>query len=252
MRKHANHDLLGLRVVSSTIHEPVWRNMLSIETIPWLRDHVVDGFVIVPGAYYLTMAVEALRQICEDRQVSGVISNIVFKNVFFSKALMVQDHHQTGFYPSVDVQLTLKPIKTLLSDKNAWEQFRILSRSEEGIWNENCSGQIRAEFTSKIDEVEGNREAEFATATQLATLETITRSCSDHIEHDELYKELDIGGNSFGPTFSNVETLSLGKNGKSFVGMAKVNIPDIAASMPRGWQQPHLIHPIVFDQFFHT
>ncbi|KAH8164730.1 hypothetical protein CIB48_g3496 [Xylaria polymorpha] len=66
-RKYPYHDLLGLRLIGSTPLEPIWRNILTIDAQPWLNEHIVDGFAILPGSSFLTMAMEAARQLNEER-----------------------------------------------------------------------------------------------------------------------------------------------------------------------------------------
>lgn len=48
-RQHACHDLLGVKVPSSPSLEPTWRYVFSLDSLPWLADHVIDGLVTFPG-----------------------------------------------------------------------------------------------------------------------------------------------------------------------------------------------------------
>jgi acyl transferase domain-containing protein len=40
-RKHGRHDLLGSREPGGSLNEPLWRNRLSFQHVPWLQDHKV-------------------------------------------------------------------------------------------------------------------------------------------------------------------------------------------------------------------
>lgn len=40
-RMFPHHDLLGSKVTGTSYHSPVWRKMLALEDLPWLRDHKV-------------------------------------------------------------------------------------------------------------------------------------------------------------------------------------------------------------------
>jgi acyl transferase domain-containing protein len=42
-RRYPHHDLLGSRTLTSPGSQPSWRMMLSIDSLPWLKDHVVDN-----------------------------------------------------------------------------------------------------------------------------------------------------------------------------------------------------------------
>lgn len=244
-RPHPPHDLLGLRVTGTTNHEPTWRNLIGIDNLPWLRDHVVDGFIIYPGAAYLCMAIEAVRQISIDRQLSGVMSQIHFKNVSFSKAIVIPERRPDGLTPDVEVMLTLRPARNLTD--RTWETFRIMALSSEDVWSEHCSGSIMVEWASKTDEVEGMREESMTTANRLQKLQEMKDACDIEYGRDELYKSFADNGNVFGPTFSNVQFAQIGTH----VGVSQVTLPDTASVMPAKYQQPHLIHPASFDAISH-
>lgn len=244
-RAHPPHDLLGLRVTGTTIHEPSWRNLVGIDSLPWLRDHVVDGFIIYPGAAYLCMAIEGVRQISIDRQIVGVMSQIKFKNVSFSKAIVIPEQRPDGLTPDVEVMLTLKPEKNLAD--RTWESFRILALSSDDVWSEHCSGSIMVEWTGKLDEVEGLREGNMSTLHQLEQLQSMKDACDTQYTGAELYQSFADNGNVFGPTFSNVQKAQIGPD----VGVCEVTLPDIASVMPAKYQQPHLIHPASFDAISH-
>lgn len=50
MRRHPHHDLLGLRILTSPDSQPSWRNIQRTDMLPWLKDHVIDNFVVFPAA----------------------------------------------------------------------------------------------------------------------------------------------------------------------------------------------------------
>ncbi|WP_194820178.1 type I polyketide synthase [Nocardia sp. XZ_19_385] len=52
------HPLLGRRVA---VAEPAWHQIVSSQRLPWLRDHRVDGAVVMPGAAYLEAALAVGR-----------------------------------------------------------------------------------------------------------------------------------------------------------------------------------------------
>ena len=89
LRPFPNHDLLGLFDVHSSPNEPRWRYHVSLQNLPWLRDHVVEGLVIFPGAGYLTMITEAMKQLFQLRKMPGHVKCINFRDVVFSKAVVV-------------------------------------------------------------------------------------------------------------------------------------------------------------------
>ncbi len=62
-KEHAHHDILGSRVGEMGGAHPTWRNLLSLDDVPWVRDHVIGDDIIFPGAGYIAMAGESIRQL---------------------------------------------------------------------------------------------------------------------------------------------------------------------------------------------
>nr|WCQ76531.1 ApiD [Apiospora montagnei] len=61
--KDTGHELLGRRAPDDTQREMRWRNILRLSELPWLRGHEVLGEVLLPGAAYVSLAVEAAGQL---------------------------------------------------------------------------------------------------------------------------------------------------------------------------------------------
>lgn len=62
-RKYPRHVLLGSLQVTGDGIEHRWRNVLQVNEVPWLQDHKLESEVLFPGAGYLCMAMEGLKQI---------------------------------------------------------------------------------------------------------------------------------------------------------------------------------------------
>jgi acyl transferase domain-containing protein len=52
--KYPRHDLLGSLVPGGSPLEPMWRNILRIRDVPWLRDHSLGGEAVFPAAGYFS------------------------------------------------------------------------------------------------------------------------------------------------------------------------------------------------------
>jgi acyl transferase domain-containing protein/NADP-dependent 3-hydroxy acid dehydrogenase YdfG/acyl carrier protein len=66
------HELLGTRCPDDTDDERRWRNVFSLQDIPWISHHKVQGQIVVPGAAYLVMALEAASALCESSEVESI------------------------------------------------------------------------------------------------------------------------------------------------------------------------------------
>lgn len=242
-RPNPHHDLLGVRIPSGTPFEPTWRNILNLETLPWLRDHAVDNSIIFPGSGYLCMAIEAIAQDLQNRQSTGTIRQYIIRDIVFSKALLIPE-----LPGQIEIQLSLKALKIGNSrDSSGWNDFRVFSLSQEGVWNENCRGSITVEFDSTADGFESLCEGS-QTCTAIRERAHCLKSQSSHpFNSSDFYQKLRSNGNDYGPNFAILEDLSIDK----LRIFGTVQIPDIAACMPANFMQPHVIHPATLDALFH-
>lgn len=243
-RKYPYHDLLGLRLIGSTPLEPLWRNILSIDSQPWLSEHVIDGFAILPGSSFVTMAMEAARQL-SDQQGAPKIKQFHLRKVNYFKAIMIPD--SPG---KVEVMISLSaPCSSVANSQESseWESFRITSSADADTWSLNCVGQIRVEYHSVPNEVDGGREELQALSNLRDRLSQSDGACTQTIEHNALYQEMRRNGIDYGANFATIKELRVGE----CQALGKVVIPDVAQCMPSGYQQPHTIHPATFDALMH-
>ena len=243
LRTHPWHDLLGVRTPGSNVYEPVWKNIVGLDSLPWLKDHVVDNLVVWPGAAYLCSAIEALRQISADRGSTTPIQRFAIKDVNFSKALVIPES------PSkVEIQLTLRPSHGANDGNHArWEHFEIYCSTSQGPWHSHCRGLIRAEYSLSLDEVELNREEELIITNQKSELKRLRQQCIRSVDVKNMYRELRNNGNDYGSKFSIVDNLNISIT----EAVGTVRIPNVAECMPSSFMQPHVVHPTTLDSLFH-
>ncbi|RAK90795.1 polyketide synthase [Aspergillus costaricaensis CBS 115574] len=144
LRSAPHHELLGSRALESSDLEPVWRNMLQAENVPWLLEHKIGGEVVFPGAGYVAMVGEAMRQISQIPEYS-------VKNVFMRAALVLKE----AKLQHVEIITSLRPVKLTDSLDSGWYDFTITAYNE-GEWKKHCVGQVRAEpegFTNEYGTV---------------------------------------------------------------------------------------------------
>ncbi|KAL2828559.1 hypothetical protein BJY01DRAFT_255338 [Aspergillus pseudoustus] len=237
LREHPPHDLCGLRLTGSSTIEPIFRQILSVDDLPWLQEHMIDGFALYPGSAFLCMGIEALRQVSQDRDEKREIAKYFFRDVSFSKALVVPD--SPG---SIEVLLTLRPSRA------EWEEFRITSVGSEGGWSEHCKGYIRAEFQAISTGGEDEFHSEGISDTVAGKrLEQITQSYQQSVASSAIYSEMRKNGIDYGETFTVIHDLQLGDH----KALGHLRVPDIRRVMPSQHMQPHIIHPATFDAFMH-
>ncbi|KAM7199140.1 putative polyketide synthase [Rhypophila sp. PSN 637] len=245
------HDLAGLYDVGSSPYEPRWRHVVSLETLPWLRDHVIEGFVIFPGAGYIAYVIEAMKQLFKIRNSPGRLRSINFRNVSFAKPVVIYDDPGAQGSREVELQLVITPSRQYAGSK--WEHFRVLSYDgNTESWIDNCHGETswEAEVDNTSKDVVSAEDlglghlTKSAAAAFLPSTQSVTTNFLDAVKE---YQDLRKSGNEYGPTFQLLEDIHLGR----CTGTAKVVTKDIAELMPGQYQQPHTIHPSTFDSVLH-
>ncbi|KAI1271763.1 hypothetical protein F5Y07DRAFT_329734 [Xylaria sp. FL0933] len=179
-RKYVVHDLLGSKILGTSWLAPTWRARLNVSSVPFLMDHRIGGNTIMPGAGFVTMALEALYQkYCALLEMDGKSNNLArndlcyrFRNIRFSKALVLEEEK------NITVLFTL----TAVSNSKDWHEFRI-STSEGEFTSDHCSGLVR--IHDPIESTDGD-EAVLLKLPQPAKL---------------WYKRMRETGIDFGPAF---------------------------------------------------
>ena len=132
LRRFPHHELLGTPVVECSAVEPMWRNMLRVENVPWLRDHMIDRDVVLPGAAYVTMACEAMRQVSD-----ATADDYSLRNVTLRSALTLPESSAT------EVLFAMQPVRLTKSLDSAWYEFTVYSYNGTS-WTRHCSGEVMA------------------------------------------------------------------------------------------------------------
>ncbi|KAL2132992.1 hypothetical protein VTI74DRAFT_3062 [Chaetomium olivicolor] len=252
LRRFPYHDLIGLLDVVGDAQSPRWRYHVGTDPLPWLQDHVVDGFVILPGSSYLCMAIEAMTQLVQlQGNSSAAIKRFLLRNVTFSKSLVIPGARYDGDSQDVELQVSLiSETASRASNSALWRNFRITSyNAAEDSWLEHCTGTIGVELEQTGGgEFDAHREREATERKLLSLLDDAKTLSTVELDVQELYEGLAASGNVFGPTFRAVTAMSLGPHS----AYAKVTIPDIARSMPANFMRPHTIHPATMDAINHV
>lgn len=127
-RSEPPHELLGTRVLELN-NEPHWRNMISLDNLPWLEGHQVAGQIVFPAAGYIAMVGEAIRQLSEERVYS-------LRQVSIKSALVL------AHSAPVEVVTTLSPLFASSPDASAWYSFHVSSFNGTN-WTTHCFGEAR-------------------------------------------------------------------------------------------------------------
>jgi malonyl CoA-acyl carrier protein transacylase len=129
LRKHLHHDVLGSRVAEGNDIEPTWRNVLRLDDVPWIKDHLVHTDVVYPAAGYVAIVGAAIRQL------TGMADYTV-RDMTINTALVLQSSRST------EVITSLRPSRLTASLDSSWYSWSIVSYNGSS-WFKHCSGEVK-------------------------------------------------------------------------------------------------------------
>ncbi|KAF1835370.1 hypothetical protein BDW02DRAFT_290387 [Decorospora gaudefroyi] len=225
--KTAPHELIGTRVTGGDGFTFSWRNILRVSEIDWLTDHRVESRVVLPGAAYVSMAIEAGRQLVDANE--EMIRGYRLRNVDVMNALTIPESSA-----GIEVMLVLRPCSEKELDHKGWYDFELSSVGDgSNTWNMHCRGGVSVEMSN-------------ATRAATATVETApdestffaTESKPRDIEIESFFKTLRAMGFYHGPVFQNFI------NSRASGGNAITNMK-VTQAAETG--QKYVLHPATLD-----
>jgi len=227
-RKHPHIDLLGTPSSDWNPLEARWRNVIRASEMPWIEDHLVNGSLLYPAAGMVVMAIEAAKQLAEDRAIIGY----ELKDVTFHSPLKVSTSPA-----GVETQFYLRPLLDVQDKINAWSEFRVCV-CEDGNWAETCRGTIQIKYEDNGKDLSSWMKAgEEADRIKLIHQKAHV-TCTDTVESECMYQRLQNCGYQYGPTFQPLKNIRY-----SVAGEATATLKVFQAYAI----QKHSIHPTTLD-----
>ncbi|KAF7502391.1 hypothetical protein GJ744_005857 [Endocarpon pusillum] len=218
-RPYPRHDLLGSATPGTAMSVRIWRNILSLNNVPWLADHKVGDHYIFPAAGFMSMGVEAMRQVRED---PGDI--FVLEGVHIGAAMMVD----------TDIEVFLTMRKQALGDttiSGSWWEFNV-SSVKDGISTEHAKGRISC---STRNEHSGSK---ILPAAEMARAQSI--------HENRWYEEITTKkGLVFGPSFRRLSEIAL--EAQQHRASAKVKMETSPDMTGMKFESEYIVHPTVLD-----
>lgn len=234
------HDLLGSREPNCTIEEPRWKNVLTVEDVPWLRDHSVQDVIIFPMAGYLCMAMEACRQ--QAQWKGRTFDRVTLQHVTVHRPLTLSET------ATIELHVSFTPWNEgSYSLSNTWSHFKVSSWASERGWLDHCRGVVAATLPHQQNPVFRRDESRAGLEHQMGDLSELRGLCKEPRDADDLYRICEEAGFHFGPTFRRVQEVQMGP---SHQATYTVTIPDTLTCMPYNRQSDYVIHPISLDVVF--
>ncbi|KAI0442806.1 polyketide synthase [Xylaria telfairii] len=230
------HELLGSPIAGTNRSTPIWRSFIRTSDIPWLVDHKLGSDVVMPGAGYIAMAIEAARLLTGVTEET--IAGYRLREIGFLNALTVPDTT-----PGVEVQITLSPCSDKELDSKGWYDFDVWSVSSAGAdssWIQHCKGSVRAETVANAKEAATTFTAPAPLAESFFAADAPVRE----VTPDAVFRGLRAMNLFHGPIFQNL----LGSRAASTKSITTLAVSP--AATPSGntiGEQPYVIHPTTLD-----
>lgn len=234
----SRNDFLGI-LEDDNANTPEYRNLLRLDEQPWIADHEIQGVVMLPATAFVVMAIEAAAKTFTDGKVA---QSIELRDVIVQRPLLFQDKAKP-----IETRVALKPHKMGTRLSNApWTHVAVSSRSTmDNTWNEHASCYFMVHYKRQKSEVEGTRDSEDAREAKACQERYFSykEECTIENSVSTIYLTLDECGFKYGPLFQNLNQLYCGPA----KAVGQIKIPDTKSTMPKGYESPHVIHPIVLD-----
>ncbi|KAF7553514.1 hypothetical protein G7Z17_g3559 [Cylindrodendrum hubeiense] len=241
-RPSPRNDFIGAPVADWNPAEPRWRNFIRVSEQPWVKDHQVQGSIVYPAAGYVSMALEAAKQMTPTLDRERVVGYTI-SEMLISRALVVP---QTEL--GIEVMFHVRPFNSSSrSSSDLWKEFRVFTHTASGV-NEHCRGLLAINYEQATGEVDAGREARESLSVHQQEFETAKEFCQTVATPDKIYDDLSKAGLEYGPTFRNITGLSYGP-GKA---LGELTVPDTKSCMPCNYEYEHLVHPATMDTFLQT
>ncbi|KAI1459907.1 hypothetical protein F4805DRAFT_35615 [Annulohypoxylon moriforme] len=232
LREGVEGETLGARFFDWNPLEPRWRNFLSVETTPWIGDHVISGTVIYPAAGMLVMAMEAVQQL---RPENRVISGYYVKEAQFMSPILVKE----AWEDRTETMLHLRPVKRPYEKESTWSDITIYAYFDNR-WTECFKANIQVEYedSTLTDLQEERRQAHTRVTDQYIKAREL---CTRPVDSQVFYEDAIDHGLGYGEAFQVIEDIQW--DGKSNA-IARVDMTK--------WKTTSLVHPVVLDSALHV
>ncbi|KAH8680684.1 type I polyketide synthase [Xylariales sp. PMI_506] len=225
------HELLGSPLPGGNRSNYTWRNFLRLSEVDWLIDHQVGSKVVLPGAAYISMAIEAIRLLVDASEET--IHGYHLRDIEILNALVVPDT-----LDGVEIQLCLRPCRDADLEHAGWYQYDICSLGAGEVWIDNCRGYVSADTNDKAKFDTSYEPPPPHRATFLGT--TDDSEVSD-IDGATIFRRMREMGVKHGPAFQNLLTC------RTVRDKAVTNFV-VGTSVSGG--DSYVLHPTTLDSIF--
>ncbi|KAL2872619.1 type I polyketide synthase [Aspergillus lucknowensis] len=241
MREHPRYSLVGAPLPRMSENERDWKGLIRISEEPWVRDHRIQNLVLYPAAGYIAMAIEGARQLADE---SRIVAGFRLRDIQIGVAATVTED------ADLEIMLHMRPHAHGTRDKAfTWWEFSISTCAAGQELRQNCAGLLLIEYTSGAGSPL-SIEAEIAAIAASERYAELQTSCTVQEEPKKFYEDLAALGLEYGPTFSTMTEIRLGKGASCCTVEVSGNGSTVVP--PASIGKPYIIHPTTLDAMFHA
>src|SRR6266705_985699 len=186
---------------------------IGVRSVPYLADHGFQDMVVLPGSFYIEMA------LCVDRELSKRVPGIV-RNVIFHNPIILSEED------------TVIKVETKgHGDRRVEYMFY-----EAGIEDGSARSSAR-QYAAKL-EIDRSQSTSRGAGTDAFSIEAFQARSHAVIDSEHFYRALRENGNQYGPRFQNVS--SIWRAGEQSLGRLSV-------ARQHRETEPHYLHPSLLD-----
>eukprot|EP01103_Thecamoeba_quadrilineata_P016450 TRINITY_DN5503_c0_g1_i1.p1 TRINITY_DN5503_c0_g1~~TRINITY_DN5503_c0_g1_i1.p1 ORF type:complete len:1988 (-),score=362.33 TRINITY_DN5503_c0_g1_i1:138-5957(-) len=207
--REATHELLGRKIPHNI---GAWESEITLDKSPYLKDHVVQGNIIFPGAGYCSLGIAAATALAQSEGTPTTSAQL--EDVSFKRPMIFDS---TG---AIKTQVILDKD----GDKTT---FSTLVGEGSNRWQEVSTG-VLGKFSQ--DDL----------ANSPVDIQSIKQRCPAELTQKEIYSIFLEAGLEYGPNFQGISKLSRGES--EAIGEL---VPPLCAS-----SVDYLLHPTILDATF--
>ncbi|KAH7022074.1 putative polyketide synthase, partial [Ilyonectria destructans] len=219
-------SLLGWRSPYTEGNEHTFRNIFTLDDIPWLRDHGMGGEILFPFTGFWSLAISALRAV--DATSSPTVE---IREFHVTKSLRIEEDQR------IDITTRLRPAELDTgSHSSTTYVVEILSWSEELGWTSHCKGLIDADVHPMTTQ----------TPTMQSAVDDLANADFEELDAQQEYARGKQNGVFYGPRFQNMIRLWHAPG----TVMHQVELRQLSPSISE--LSPVTVDPATLDSFLHV
>lgn len=234
--KDESHELLGRRTPDDNECEIRWRNLLKVSELPWTQGHKVLGEVLLPGAAYISMALEAGRRLAVDR--GREVQLLEISDVDILRPVVVSDDKE-GTETLFTVRLLEENVSTTQNTGGlirASFSYYVFNNATSTSVARTCEGQITVHLGARLDS-----ESSVENLLRLPNREFLASNLQE-IECEKVYALFGAIGLEYSGAFRRINSSS------RHLGFATAS----ASWSCMDSSDSYMVHPAILDVAFQT